>query len=121
MSFFSRKSIIISLALVLVFAAASSVFESQATDGKDSHSCSYLENIVQDSAENELSFYDARAMQLYAMGQLQEGSSKRYIEKYRGIFSNMVQTANDLPDWYDARMVSLMRPRCDEKESETDS
>lgn len=85
------------------------------------HSCFYLGNIVDDLQNpntpeldiNEVSFHDGRAVQLYAMGKLEEGHSKDYIESHIGKISDFARAVPAVPendgdpDWYDGRVASL--------------
>lgn len=85
------------------------------------HSCFYLGNIVDDSQDllngdlenNLVTFHDGRAIQLYVMGKLAEGHSKKYIEAHMGKISDFarattgVSERNGEPDWYDGRVASL--------------
>jgi len=86
------------------------------------YSCFYLGNIVDDAQNpdtpgfdtNEITFHDGRAIQLYAMGKLADGHSKKYIEDHLGKISDFaraipnISESNTPPDWYDGRVASLV-------------
>jgi hypothetical protein len=80
--------------------------------------CFFLGDIVKDttspySQRNKITFYDGRAIQLYALGKLSDGYSKSYIQKHSekiSDFSRKIPTIpekNDTPDWYDGRVALL--------------
>ncbi len=85
------------------------------------HSCFYLGNIVDDSQNadteglenNQVTFHDGRAIQLYVMGKLADGHAKDYIEANLGKISDFARATNGIserngePDWYDGRVASL--------------
>jgi hypothetical protein len=118
MQFFSRVFLCFSFfSFFLAFPAEAITPEADIISASKSSSCFYFGDIVQDASgegENELTFHDSRAIQLYLMGELGEGMSKDYIEaNIRKIsdFAREVPTVSELenpPDWYDGRIASLM-------------